>query len=111
MPRREFPKAVRVAAFERSGGQCENPECRRWLMPGDYQFDHEIPDGLTGQPTLENAVVLCSPCHLTKTATHDVPAIARAKRREKKFLEVREPSRAWPKRPMQSRPFPKRTSP
>ena len=51
------------------------------LKPGAYQCDHVNPDGLTGEPTFENARILCIPCHKDKTKV-DVANIAKAKRRE-----------------------------
>jgi 5-methylcytosine-specific restriction endonuclease McrA len=78
MPRREFPARIKAAAALRANGHCE--ECSRWLMTGDFHFDHEIPDGLGGEPTLENCKVLCRSCHGAKTTTEDVPRISKAKR-------------------------------
>src|SRR4051812_3083298 len=77
--RREFTKAIKIAAFQRSAGRCE--VCTAKLFPGNIEYDHRIPDALGGDPTLDNAVCLCRACHSVKTAKHDVPAIARAKRR------------------------------
>jgi hypothetical protein len=39
-----------------------------------------------GEPTLENCVVLCRSCHRIKTSGQDVPAIAKAKRIERKHI-------------------------
>ena len=91
MTRREFPSKVRVAAFERAQGRCE--ECTALLLPGKYQYDHRIPDALGGEPTLDNCVVTCTTCHGRKTATVDVPNIARAKRREARHIGAKTPSR------------------
>ncbi len=88
MPRKEFSKAVKVAAIKRATRDgvvyCEKcaAQAKRW------EIDHDDADGLTGQPTLENAVVLCIPCHSEKTK-EDVAKIARAKRREALALGVR----------------------
>jgi 5-methylcytosine-specific restriction enzyme A len=90
--RREFSKAVKIAAFQRAGGRCEC--CTTKLTAGKFQYDHAIADGLGGEPTLENCVVLCRACHGVKTANHDVPAIARAKRREAIHIGAKPPSRA-----------------
>lgn len=75
--RQEFPKRVRVAAFERCGGQCEN--CRGRILRR-LQYDHIVPDAVGGLPTLANCAVLCEPCHTKKTATVDAPAIAKTTR-------------------------------
>lgn len=88
--RQEFPVSVRKAALARCAGHCE--DCGRELTGGPKdspQYDHDIPDGLGGKPTLDNCVVRCPPCHLVKTTTRDVPAIAKAKRIEAKRLGLR----------------------
>lgn len=88
MSRKEFPKAVKVAAIKRATIKmvvyCE--ECH--AIAKRYQIDHIDPDGLTGKPTLENAKLLCLPCHSEKTKS-DVANIAEAKRREAKHLGVK----------------------
>lgn len=87
MSRREFPAKVRVAAYERSGGACE--ACRAPLQPGRIHYDHVIPDALGGEPTLSNCEVLCTPCHGQKTATGDVPRIAKMKRQRANHIGAR----------------------
>lgn len=83
--RREFSKQVRRDAFARAKGICEGKpyggeRCTVKLTIGKYHYDHDIPDGLGGAPTLDNCVVLCIACHRDKTSNRDVPAIAKAKR-------------------------------
>lgn len=78
--RREFPAKVKVAAFERSGGRCEL--CTAPLMVGKINYDHRVPDALGGEPALANCEVLCLACHGAKTASGDVPRIAKAKREQ-----------------------------
>ena len=98
MRRREFPRKVMEAAWRLSGGLCE--ECTAVLSSGNIRYDHRIADGLGGEPTLENCAVLCRGCHDKKTAKHDVPAIARAKRREARHIgahKSRSPFRVWRK--------------
>lgn len=75
--RREFSTKVKVAAFERSGGRCEQCTAR---IPAGAHYDHRVPDAVGGEPTLENCQVLCRSCHGVKTSTEDVPAIAKTKR-------------------------------
>lgn len=97
--RREFSAKTKAAAFLRADGHCENRKCGARLTVGKFQYDHNDPDGLMGEPTLENCVVLCLQCHKDKTATLDIPRIARAKRRERKHLGIRPKStfRGWRK--------------
>lgn len=91
MSRREFDTKTKVAAFKRAGGKCE--DCGRILGHGyKTHYDHAIADGLGGEPTLANCVVLCQPCHDVKTATLDIPAIAKAKRREAAHIGATRPA-------------------
>lgn len=95
--RQEFSVAVRKAAWARCKGFCE--DCGRELTGGPKdspEYDHDIPDGLGGKPTLDNCVVRCPPCHLEKTTTRDVPAIAKAKRIEAKRLGLRKAKKPFP---------------
>jgi 5-methylcytosine-specific restriction enzyme A len=78
MPRTEFSRKVRSAAYERANGHCE--KCTAELRPGKYHYDHDLPDALGGEPTLENCRVLCTNCHGEKTAKVDVPTIAKSNR-------------------------------
>jgi len=108
MARKNFKRSVIVARFKHCGGRCEGilengKRCFAALKPGAYHCDHDDPDGLTGEPTFENARCLCIPCHKEKTKD-DVAAIAQAKRREADHLGVFIP----PKRKIAIRPFPKR---
>ena len=89
--RREFPKKVKVAAFQRADGRCE--ECTAPLAVGKFHYDHRIPDALGGKPTLENCTVLCLSCHSVKTTQEDVPTIAKSNRVRSKHLGANAPSR------------------
>lgn len=108
--RREFPKAVKRDAFARAGGQCEGKpygeRCQVKLTLGKYHYDHDIPDALGGDPTLENCVVLCVACHKDKTATKDIPAIAKTKRIQDQQIGIKKPStlrsRGFERRPPQN---------
>ncbi len=88
MPRREFPRTVKVAVVKRATRNsilyCEKCE----LPAKKWQIDHINPDGITGEPVITNAMLLCEPCHAEKTK-HDVANIAKAKRREAAHLGVR----------------------
>jgi 5-methylcytosine-specific restriction enzyme A len=79
--RREFSAKTKVQAFERAGGKCEN--CGRKLYPGDINYDHRIPDGCGGEPTLDNCNVQCKSCHAVKTKSdrRDIARVARIVRR------------------------------
>lgn len=79
MSRQEFTAKIKVAAFERACGRCEN--CGVKLGPAvGVAYDHRVPDAVGGPPTLENCTVLCRNCHGAKTSKQDVPAIAKTKR-------------------------------
>lgn len=90
MPRKEFPKSVKVAAVKRATRDGVT-YCEGCCLPmRKWHYDHDNPDGLTGQPTLDNCKLLCIPCHGVKTPK-DVAKIARAKRREALALGVHKP--------------------
>ena len=91
MSRQEFSKSIKAAAALRANGDCEG--CTRRLRSGDFHYDHEIPDALGGEPTLENCRVLCRSCHSIKTTKSDVPRIAKAKRNYNKARGIKKPSR------------------
>lgn len=75
--RREFPKQVKRDALKRAAGKCEQCDATFGVK---FHFDHIIPDGLGGEPTIENCQCICHQCHNEKTRKHDVPLIAKAKR-------------------------------
>lgn len=89
--RTEFSSKVKADAALRANGHCE--ECGRRLLTGDFHYDHEIPDALGGEATVQNCRVLCRSCHATKTATADIPRIAKANRNFRKSHGIRKPSR------------------
>ncbi len=79
-PRRGMTPARRAAVLKRQGPLCLIQGCARpWI-----EVDHRIPLAMGGPDTLENCEGLCGAHHLAKTALVDVPAIAKAKRRESK---------------------------
>lgn len=65
MPRREFSATVRKARLKHAHGKCE--ECAQPLDGIFFDFDHDTPDGLGGEPTYENCRVLCTGCHKEKS--------------------------------------------
>lgn len=109
MPRREFSKAVKAQIVKRAmlpSGEiaCEN--CGLVLGRKPYQIDHTIADALIldkSRPlTADDGKLLGKDCcHDPKTRQHDVPAIAKAKRREAKDLGIVDPPK------MQGRKFPR----
>ena len=94
--RQEFSAKVKVAAFERADGNCEN--CTARLAVGKFVYDHKTPDWMGGQPTLDNCQVICSACDGTKTPT-DQRRIAKTKRVIRKHAGVKKPRtiRSWRK--------------
>jgi 5-methylcytosine-specific restriction enzyme A len=102
VPRKEFSTSVKVAAYKRCGGLCE--ECGCLLKPGRFQYHHKNPDGLTGEPTLDNCSVICSgpnSCHAEQTKI-DVGHIAKAKQREAKHIGIKK--KPTFRRPVKERP-------
>jgi hypothetical protein len=56
-------------------------------------YEHDIPAGLGGEPTLENCKVHCKTCADIKTETADNPRMAKADRVLKKTYGLRRPRR------------------
>lgn len=79
--RTEFPQSIRKAAFRRC---CRNavPYCEGCgieLKSGNIVYEHVQPDGLGGEPTLDNCKVFCRKiCATTKTVEEDNPRMAKA---------------------------------
>lgn len=90
MPRKEFPKSVKVAVIKRTtrDGVTYCEKCG--AMAKKWQIDHITPDGLTGQPVIENAMLICEPCFTVKNAI-DTSTIAQAKRREARHIGATKP--------------------
>jgi hypothetical protein len=86
MTRREFTTKVRVAVIKRATKppgviHCESCGC----VAKKFQIDHKRADGLLGDPTIENAELICDVCYGIKNP-QDTRAIAKAKRREARHL-------------------------
>jgi len=101
MTRREFPARVRAAVIKR----CMDPQgvirCEQCSgVAKRFQIDHIRPDGLLGEPVIENAQLLCEQCFMEKNA-EDASTIAKAKRREAYHTGAKLKS----KRPLQSAGF------
>ena len=68
--RREFSKAIKRAAYDRSDGFCEGllPNRLRCNTPNSpVEYDHDKPDYMGGEPVLSNCLALCKICHRMKT--------------------------------------------
>lgn len=92
MTRREFPTAVRVAVIKRASDDQGRIYCEGCgALVKRFQIDHVRPDGLLGEPTLENAQLLGECCFAPKNAK-DTTDIARAKRRQAKDMGAKKPS-------------------
>ena len=89
--RREFSKSVKRDAAARCGGKCE--ACGKRLRFGEYHYDHDLPDFLGGEPTLENCRVLCIDCHKTKTREVDTPRIVKSRGQRNMALNIKSRSR------------------
>lgn len=87
--RREFNKAVKLAAFQRCKGHCEL--CTARLIVGKFEYDHVVEDTFGGEPTLENCKVLCSTCHGRKTGSR-AAVIAKSNRIREKHLGIKRKS-------------------
>lgn len=88
MMRNEFSRATRRAALQRSGHHCEASGPRYGLEEGQrcncdlslgVQFDHDVPDQMGGDNTLENCRAICVQCHRIKTRG-DIQAIRKSDR-------------------------------
>jgi 5-methylcytosine-specific restriction endonuclease McrA len=87
--RTEFNAKTKMQAFTRCGGHCE--ECSAKLFTGNIEYDHLIPCEMGGDASLANCSVKCRSCHKLKTTADDVPAIAKAKRRERRQVGIKRP--------------------
>lgn len=90
--RREFPQKVKAQAFLRADGACEGKNCGARLTVGRVHYDHDLPDNLGGEPTLDNCKVLCLECHKAKTKTLDMPRIAKGRRIRKREMGIKKRS-------------------
>lgn len=91
--RREFSKKVKLAAWQRASGHCEEPSCGVKIILGNGpEYDHALEDYLSGEPTLENCVVLCLRCHKAKTKARR-PEIDRTRAQFEKRIGLRKSSR------------------
>jgi len=92
MNRSEFPAKIKITAFHRAKGYCENALCQAKLWTGKFAYDHVVPCELGGDASLANCQVLCDGCHKVKTR-NDQANIGKARRRERKHLGIKKRSR------------------
>lgn len=97
MTRAEFSPSVKTKAWDRCKGRCE--QCTAKLYPGRFAYDHIKPDGLGGEPTLDNCQVLCDACHGEKTHKHDRPIMQKADNQKKAHLGIKAKGRGFRKAP------------
>jgi hypothetical protein len=94
--RTEFPKRVKAAAFARCCDPQGIPRCESCgivLTGGNIVYEHVQPDGLGGEPTLENCKVFCRKiCATRKTVDEDNPRMAKADRQLKANFGIRKRS-------------------
>jgi len=112
--RREFTKAVQAQIVHRATnaqGQIQCEGCGLVLGKRPYHIDHTIADALQIDKSrkltaVEGKLLGVECCHDPKTRTVDIPAIARAKRREAKHLGITKPAGK-----IRSAPFPPASKP
>jgi 5-methylcytosine-specific restriction enzyme A len=98
--RRRVSTKARIALFAREGGTCHL--CGGIVQAGEaWDLSHEIPLALGGADDQSNWRVAHRKCHRVETSTKDVPAIAKAKRREAAHIGAKAPSA----KPIQSAGF------
>lgn len=110
MSRTEFNRETRREALKRSGIKCEASGPRYGLEEGQrcncslslgVQYDHDVPDQLGGDNSLENCRAVCIQCHKIKTRG-DIQQIRKSDRQRDKRSGVIRPAAK-----IRSAPFPK----
>jgi hypothetical protein len=95
--RNEFSSTTKREAFDRSGGICEAHrvpmlpvrECKSPLVPGNIFYEHIAPDALNGLNDLSNCACLCKTHWRLKTATYDLPVIAKNNRQRDRNRSIK----------------------
>jgi 5-methylcytosine-specific restriction endonuclease McrA len=103
MTRTEFSKSTKLQAWnrcQRSGIPYCECGCEQKIV-GRPEYDHKLADGLGGDNSLENCVVMNAKCHRIKTSREDVPMIAKADRLREKAAGIRSKPK-WPSRKFNS---------
>lgn len=95
MTRRRISPTERARIFEREEGFCHL--CDGKIHVGQaWEISHAIPLELGGPDEGTNLRIAHRVCHRAQTSTKDVPAIARAKRRQRAHIGIRKSRRPWP---------------
>lgn len=104
--RKEFTKSVKWEAYNRSlkDGKPHCEVCGLKII-GVPEYDHITPDGLGGEPTIDNCQVLCGKCHRHKTHEQDRPVMTKADNQRKSHAGVKRKYQ-WPKRKFNNRSTP-----
>ncbi len=102
--RNNFTSETKRLAFRRSGGICEChllaragikgfsiDGCGRPLGVGNTFYEHVDPSAISQRNDLDNAAVLVKTCWLLKTATHDLPTIAKSNRTQDRARGIYKP--------------------
>lgn len=124
MARTEFTRKTKQAALVRSGYRCEATGTRYGFEVGQrcncslslgVQYDHNIPDQLGGDNSLENCMAICVQCHKFKTR-NDIRQIRESDRQRDKNIGVIRPaqtikSAGFPKSEKAARRAPKPSLP
>jgi len=93
--RRNISTTERVKIFKASNGVCHM--CNQPIKSGElWEVSHEIPLELGGEDKGDNLKPAHKTCHRVQTSTVDIPAIAKAKRREAKNIGAVAPKQPIP---------------
>lgn len=95
--RNEFSVETKRQAFARAAGICEchliphvfPQACGLPLSAGNTFYEHIILDRICGRNDLDNCAVLTKTCWRLKTASYDLPLVARVRRREDRHHGIR----------------------
>jgi len=98
MARRSFSTKDRTRIFSANNGVCHLCKQKIDGVREAWEIEHVIPYALTRDNSDANLRPAHKRCHEAKTRQEDVPAIAKAKRREAKHTGAARPKGQWAKR-------------
>ncbi len=88
--RRALSVKMRLQIFQSANGVCDI--CSTKIQVGErWEVSHRIPIELGGADDPSNWFPAHYACHRVQTAETDIPAIAKAKRREARHLGIKRP--------------------